>query len=177
MALLIGAMLSIDVRRAAADEVHADQHVQHVEAAPTAHAEPALVYREPTREYVTGPRRRPLRNGLWTLSVMYVTSVVVAVVSPRAVDDYLFIPVAGPWLDLGNRDAGGNGRYELLYKVLLITDGVFQALGAIQIALSLIIPETRLVTVANGQEHVTFAWRAAPLVTQHALGLQAGGRF
>lgn len=129
-----------------------------------------------THEYVTRPRPKPLRNGLWTLSVMYVASATTAIVSPRSVDDYLFVPVAGPWLDLAHRERDDNGKYETLYKVLLVADGVIQAIGVAQIALALIFPETRLVPLDRPAD-APRALRATPWLTNNVLGLRADGTF
>lgn len=147
---------------------------------PGSHATAQVTTAQTTEtEYVTGPDQTLLRNGLWTLGVMYATSVVVAIASPRPSDDYLFIPVAGPWLDLSNRDArGGNdGDYENLYQALLIADGVIQAVGAAQVALSLIFPETRLVERTQQANPDTYTVRARPLLGRGTIGLSAVGVF
>lgn len=149
------------------------------EAPPAAPAPaPVVERRVPQYEYRTSPDPKMLRNGLWTLGVMYTTSVVVALQSSRGDDDYLYIPVAGPWLDWAHRSDSGNSKYETLYRALLITDGVIQALGAANIALSMIFPETRLVeTASSGRQRTTFAFRATPLISRSVLGVHAQGAF
>jgi len=80
----------------------------------------------------TGPNRTMLRSGVVILGLSYVPAFVVAVTNSRSDDDYLFIPVAGPWLDLAHRDCPpGPCNHETLNKALLITDGVFQGIGAL----------------------------------------------
>ncbi len=165
--------LLVEAPRAQAQQQPQTQPVQ------TAPAPVVVQPRTPRYEYETGPDPKLLRNGLWTLSVTYGASIVVAVVSPRASDDYLFIPVAGPWIDLSRRDDDPqrDTKYEVLNKALLIADGVAQALGAANIALSLIFPETRLVEQARRDNTAAFALRAQPIITRHMIGLGAYGHF
>jgi hypothetical protein len=62
----------------------------------------------------------------------YIPSVVVGAVSSRNDDKRLFIPVAGPWLDLGERDCTARTcNAKLLTGALLAIDGVAQAVGVI----------------------------------------------
>lgn len=131
----------------------------------------------PRYEYETGPDVSLLRNGLWTLSVMYGASVVAAVVSPLGADDYLYIPVAGPWLDLSHRDGQGNDGGEILNKALIVADGVIQALGAANIVLSFIFPETRLVEQVQRQPRQGLAFQARPVVLPSLVGVTAQGTF
>ena len=56
----------------------------------------------------TGPNRELLHSGILALGVPYVASVVVAATSDRTEDKHLYIPVAGPWMDLANRSGCGN---------------------------------------------------------------------
>jgi hypothetical protein len=56
----------------------------------------------------TGPNRELLHGGILALGVPYVASVVVAATSDRPEDKHLYIPVAGPWMDLANRSGCGN---------------------------------------------------------------------
>ena len=56
----------------------------------------------------TGPNRELLRGGILALGVPYAASVVVAATSDRSEDKHLYIPVAGPWMDLANRSGCGN---------------------------------------------------------------------
>jgi len=136
----------------------------------------AAAARRPTYEYRTGPDPTLMRSALWTIGVMYGTSVVVAFVSPRSADNYLFVPIAGPWLDLRHRNAADNGKYETFYKALLMADGVVQAFGAAQLAWSVVFGETRLVEVSR-VEPTAFALHISPLVARDLLGVNTHGTF
>lgn len=110
----------------------------------------------------TLPNRGLLRSGVFTLGISYVPALVVAIESDRPSDDHLYAPIVGPWLDLANRndDCDGGCDKETVSKVLLVTDGVFQGIGALQIVGSLIFPETTSVTTiskSDGTPAVTFA--------------------
>ena len=103
---------------------------------------------------VSGPNRAMLSSGLFTLGVPYVASVVVAAGSDHPGDNNLYIPVAGPWMDLADRGGcGGFGQpscnAETGYKVLLVADGILQGLGALNIIGAFAFPETRTTVVAD----------------------------
>lgn len=107
---------------------------------------------EPARPVVTtshervdsaGPNRALLRSGATTLGVAYAPALVVAINSERKGDDYLYYPVAGPWLDLSHREKCATCKHETLNEVLLVTDGIFQGVGALQIVGSFLFPERR----------------------------------
>jgi hypothetical protein len=72
---------------------------------------------------------------------------VVAGFSDESSDKRLYIPVAGPWLDLAERDCP-DCRHETANKALLVVDGIFQGLGALDIVGSFFVVEDR-VTVAR----------------------------
>ena len=97
-----------------------------------------------------GPNRYLLTSGLIVFGVPYLTSVAVAASSPHDGDDRLYVPLLGPWLDLGSRPgcpvSEKNCDPETGNKVLLGADGVLQALGALQIVGAFLMPETRSVT-------------------------------
>jgi hypothetical protein len=133
----------------------------------------------------TGPNTALISSGLFTLGIPYVTSVIVATQSDHAGDNHLYIPVAGPWLDLANRgNCGGITQpscdNETTYKVLLIADGVLQGIGALEIVGGLLTPTTR--TVAADRKHQTAALephvRVAPTAMgRGGYGLAAVGSF
>ena len=106
-----------------------------------------------SRETVTttGPNRELLHSGLFALGVPYVASVIVAASGDRSEDKNLYIPVAGPWMDLADRSGCGHAGEascdkETVYKVLLIGNGILQGVGALEIVGSFLFPETRTVT-------------------------------
>jgi hypothetical protein len=110
----------------------------------------------------TGPNRSLLHSGIFVLGVPYVTSVIVATGSSHSGDDNLYIPVAGPWMDLANRGhCGGFGEAtcdnETTNKVLLVVDGIFQGIGALDIVGAFVFPETRTVSVSSLPPRVVVA--------------------
>src|SRR5689334_23749882 len=105
---------------------------------PRAHAE------EIAQVSQTRPNQAMLTSGAFALGVPYVASIIVAAESAHPGDKNLYVPVAGPWMDLGDRHcaAGENCGHEGLYKGLLIVDGLFQGIGALNIAGAFLFPET-----------------------------------
>jgi hypothetical protein len=105
----------------------------------------------PTRgETVTergGPSRSELGSGILTLGLTYGASVIVEAESPVAADHKLFIPVVGPWMALANRPGCGGSTgpscgTETAYSVLIVADGIGQALGSLMIIGAFLNPET-----------------------------------
>ena len=81
-------------------------------------------------------------------------------------------------MDLGDRHCplGGRCDHEVLYKGLLIADGIFQALGALDIAGAFLFPETVTVTrTATASARPRF--RVAPMAGGSAYGVAAIGVF
>jgi hypothetical protein len=114
-----------------------------------------------SREIVTtsGPNRQLLHSGMFALGLPYVASVIVAATSDRSEDKNLYIPVAGPWIDLGNRSGCGqvgqaSCNTETAYKVLLIGNGILQGVGALEIVGSFLFPETHTLAVAKAEPRV-----------------------
>jgi hypothetical protein len=105
--------------------------------APSAQAQHAV-----ERVQSTGPHTLMFRSGVVTLAASYVPVVVVAGFSDVPADQRLYIPVAGPWMDFAERDCP-TCRHETLNKVLLVTDGIFQGLGALDIVGSFFVIEER----------------------------------
>jgi len=130
----------------------------------------------PQRDVVTWQERVPNANlvagGIFTLGLSYGTSVVVGAISDRPADQFLFVPVAGPWLNLASRDCRSTpcGLGEAGNQVLLVTNGIVQAAGVLEIVAGFLLPETRTVTRV-GQVHVT------PTGGPGSIGLSAHGAF
>jgi hypothetical protein len=127
------------------------------------------------------PNRALLMTGLILGGVPYVASMAVAASSGHVGDSNLWIPIVGPYVDLGNRGgcpASGSCAAETGNKALLIGDGVIQTIGAIEILGSFIFPDTvrttATVTTSSGAS-VTFA--PAKVGSAGAYGLAAVGRF
>jgi hypothetical protein len=110
---------------------------------------------------------------LLTTGLSYTPALVVAVNSDRSEDDYLYAPFVGPWLDLGARDGGSK-----VARTLLVVDGVFQTIGALQLIASLMFIDGGS-DVAAADDSSTFTQTAvAPArLSEDGYGLVAVGRF
>ncbi|HKO90384.1 MAG TPA: hypothetical protein VJU61_04485 [Polyangiaceae bacterium] len=149
--------------------------------ATTAFAEDNIVVTStPPAEQGILPNPTLLRSGLFTLGAAYVPALVVAITSDRSSDNHLYAPIIGPWMDLGAReDCGGDcSDKETVNRVLLVTDGVFQGLGALQIVGSLFFPEQRVMTVHGSDGAPVLALSVMPArFGRGANGVQAVGEF
>jgi hypothetical protein len=127
----------------------------------------------------SGPNALLLKSGLFTFGIPYGASVVVAAESNRDEDRNLYIPVVGPWVDFGDRRNCGNVNQpscsgETAVKVLLAADGIFQAIGAIELISAFMVPEGGpAYAKADPKPHVT----VAPAVGRAGYGLAAVGSF
>ena len=134
------------------------------------------------RETVTergGPSHSMLLSGVGTFGISYGAAFVVATTSNLDADHRLYVPFAGPWMALSGRGPCGVGiemtcDAATTNKVLIITDGVFQALGGLLIVESFLNPETRTVTRAQAEQPTI---HVAPLVGSNGYGLAAFGNF
>ena len=84
----------------------------------------------------TAPNRDLIASGVFTLGVPYLISVFGALASERSGDAYLYVPVAGPWIDWierGGCEANASCGNETAYRVALIADGLLQTAGALEI--------------------------------------------
>jgi hypothetical protein len=118
-----------------------------VQAAPP----PVVQSETETTHAKTVPNFYMLGSGLVTFGLSYGVGVVVAGTSSRPEDQHLYVPLAGPWIDLGDRGGcgGTTGRScdtETTYKVLLGVDGVVQAIGALVVLDSFFTPESHTVS-------------------------------
>jgi hypothetical protein len=129
----------------------------------------------------SGPNAYLFRSGLFTLGVAYIPALVVALESDRSADNRLYAPIVGPWLDLGSRGdecSGGECGNETVNKVLLVTDGVFQGLGALQILSSFIFPSRSAVTLSRDDGSTLASFSVTPASFGHgANGVMAIGQF
>jgi len=142
---------------------------------------PSLASAQEIRVTQTRPAQSMLSSGLFTFGASYVPSLVVAMESHHPGDHDLYVPVAGPWMDLGDRHCPTGQRcdHEGLYKGLLIADGIFQALGALDIVSAFLFPETVTTTRATAAEvtKTRSALRVAPIVGGSSYGVAALGVF
>lgn len=140
----------------------------------TASADQTVVVGDESDGGSRGPNAFLFNSGLITTGLSYTPALVVAVNSDRSEDKYLYAPFVGPWLDLAARDGG-----DKLDRTLLVVDGVFQTIGALQLIASFMFME--------GDGDVDAADASSPVVSQAAVaparfsedgyGLVAVGRF
>ncbi|HEX5098676.1 MAG TPA: hypothetical protein VFV94_04220 [Polyangiaceae bacterium] len=129
-----------------------------------------------TVEY-TGPDRGLLKGGIWTLGLSYAPALVVGIASPLPEDRYLLAPVACPWLDFAKRDCT-SCAHEGWNKALLVTDGLIQGVGALEILGSFMFVEhsTSTRTVSYSKKHKPLALHIVPRF-MGSYGLTAIGKF
>jgi len=151
-------------------------------AAP-AHADEVVVAHRTDEVQVsrTRPNSAMLSSGIVGVGVPYLASVVVGAESNHPGDRNLFVPVAGPWMDLGDRhcEVGTSCNHEGLYKGLLIADGIFQGLGALEIVGAFLFPERITVTgsARRSAPTLTAGVHVAPSSVGGGYGLAAVGAF
>jgi len=140
------ALLSLAVTSGASSLARAQDAV--VVAAPPAETHSETVTQK------GGPSRIMLASGLVTFGVTYGAGAIVAATSPVSADQRMFVPLVGPWMDVFDRPGCGNScDMETTYKVLIVFDGIGQAIGALTIIDAFLNPEvhteTRTVTALS----------------------------
>ena len=128
------------------------------------------------RNTETHPNRSMMTSGIFAFGVPYVASVVVAAGSSHPGDHDLYVPVAGPWMDLADRhcpEGASPCNHEVLYQGLLVVDGIFQGVGALDIIGAFLFPETTTVTSAKAATTPTHVASTAP-VTRFRLAPSIG---
>lgn len=131
-----------------------------------------------TRDEYSGPNRRLIGSGLITFGLSYIPSVIVAGTSDLSADHHLYVPIAGPWLDLGDRPGCGPGQIgcdtETTYKVLLVVDGVFQGVGALTTVAGFLSPEHHELVTADSDKPTL---HIAPASVASGYGVAVFGSF
>jgi hypothetical protein len=125
----------------------------------------------------TRPNRTLITSGIVTLGISYGAAAIVGAQSDHDGDKSLLVPVAGPWMDLTSRggcDVSPCG-HETANKVLLVADGIVQALGALDIVLGFVMPER--VSTAKAYVPGKVAWGVTPVSGDRGYGLAAVGTF
>jgi hypothetical protein len=89
------------------------------------------------REVTVAPSAAFIASGTIALSLGYGVASVLAISSTYDRDRLLFIPLAGPWIDLGVRPAGTTD--EVWARVGLIVDGVAQLAGVTLLVAGLVL--------------------------------------
>jgi hypothetical protein len=127
------------------------------------------------------PNRALLMTGLILAGAPYIASISVAATSRHPGDDQLWIPVFGPWLDLGARGGCPDGRgcgEEVGNKALLVGDGIFQSVGVLEIAGSFLFPETvRATTIRTSKNGDTWVSFTPARMGAGGYGVSAVGQF
>jgi hypothetical protein len=101
----------------------------------------------------TSPGSALVSSGLATFGVGYAAALVVAATSNHPGDNRLYVPVLGPWLDLGSRGGcpvmSSSCDHETTNKILLVGDGIVQAAGVITLFSGLLTPSTPVVATKS----------------------------
>jgi hypothetical protein len=114
------------------------------------------------------PNRPLLTTSALTFTAAYLPTLITAAVNDDDSSDNLFIPLAGPWMEIARNDTSGGN------KALLVFSGIFQDLGALGMISSFFVPETkteRWYLMGNKR------FSAAPVATRDTYGLTARGTF
>ncbi|HEX8792805.1 MAG TPA: hypothetical protein VF765_17790 [Polyangiaceae bacterium] len=173
-----GAILSLSHAALAADTTV-------VQAPPPAPPPQPVVAAQPTEQVpsYTGPNVRLITTGLVTFGLAYVPALVVAGESTQSADRNLYIPVAGPWIDIANRPTcgtpgGPDCTTETTDKVLIGVSGVFQGVGAVMTVLGLLTPEHHeIVTTTAKAEAPKPTIHISPASVGSGYGLGAVGTW
>lgn len=143
--------------------------------------QPAPVAPAAEQTAYTGPNRALISSGILTFGLSYIPSVVVAAESSRSADHHLYVPVVGPWLDLGDRPGCGAGSIacdtETTNKVLLVADGIFQGLGVVTTVVGFLVPERAEVVTTTAQNDKPSLHLTPAQFGSSGYGLAAFGRF
>jgi hypothetical protein len=127
----------------------------------------------------TGPNVPLITTGLGMFGLSYTPALIVGAMSSQSADRNLYIPVAGPWLDLANRP-GCTGRAcgsETTNKVLLGVDGVFQGVGAAMTVVGLLVPTRHEVVTKTSAKGDGPTLRISPSTVGTGYGLTAVGAW
>jgi hypothetical protein len=123
----------------------------------------------------TDPEVRAIAGGVFTFGISYGFALGVAATSGHQGDSHLYMPIVGPWLDLGDRGScphAASCNNETAYGALIVADGVLQTLGALLVVSGFAFPTTREVMTAAPTIQI------APVEYAHGgLGLATFGTF
>ena len=117
--------------------------------------------------------------GLFVLASSYLPAIAVAESSNTKPDDHLYVPIAGPWLDLVHRPScnATDCSAEFGNRALIATDGLLQGLGAFMTLVGLLaIDEDSGTPVAKNTEKTTVHLSPAQLGSG-SYGVRAFGTF
>jgi hypothetical protein len=140
---------------------------------------PTPVVTETTTSEATGPSMAMVGSGIAIFALSYTPVVVVGATSGLDADRTLFVPIAGPWIDFAQRPGcspASQCNTENTNKVLLATDGVFQAIGALTVVGGFLATERETKTVRAASRTPELHLAPAPL-GYGAYGVAAAGEW
>jgi hypothetical protein len=132
------------------------------------------------------PRMGLVVAGDVVLTTSYLLSVAAAASSSNGYDRWLFVPVAGPFLDLGARLHQGcgpycdNDSYEVITRVVLPYAGIVQVAGAALLVSGLVFPKKEFVRddeSTSARVPRLASWTIVPVVTAAHRGLVFRGEI
>lgn len=133
--------------------------------------------RETTYILETGPNVPIAVTGLALFVASYGAAVIAAADTNRSSDHKLFIPLVGPWLDIGKTGTCANapctGR--AADAVLIALDGSVQAVGLVLGIAGLLAPEHRVIPVLETGKNTRI--ELSPTGGAAGAGLSARGNF
>ena len=141
----------------------------------TASAQQAVVVEGDGDDTNRGPNPFLFNSGLITTGLSYTPALIVAVNSDRDEDKFLYAPFVGPWLDLAARDDDSK-----LNRTLLVVDGVFQAIGGLQLIASFMWVNTDNdgeVASTDDDAIISEAAISPARLAEYSYGFVAVGRF
>lgn len=162
------------------EEPNCDEEAMQRSAPPSRGATmtPRIVVSAPPRDVATFEERKPnaalITGGAVMFGLSYGGSVIVGAVSDNKADQHLFVPVAGPFMNLATRSCpeGMSCPGEPANKVLLAADGLLQAAGVLQIIGGFVFPEKTTIT-----RSVSKGVRITPTFGKNGVGVSASGSF
>ena len=121
------------------------------------------------------PHRAMFIVGFISFAGAYWNAIMAGTFSSRDADRRLFVPLAGPWLDLGSRGCGADpcGKIEAIRVGLLVVNGLSQGLGLAAGISSFFVTERVTSRASLARPTVAFS----PLAGPGAVGVAAHGAF
>jgi hypothetical protein len=120
-------------------------------------------------------------GGAISFGVSYGISTIAAATSSRDRDRVLFVPVLGPWIDLGGRGACGGPASESCAamrddKTSLVVDGIFQGVGLIALVGGIFFQSSHDSPTVASAPAFTLRWSPVQY-GRGSVGLAAAGEF
>jgi hypothetical protein len=150
---------------------------------------PALAGAQPQTTVITTPsddtidawNAQVFASGASVFLASYGAAVITAASTSTEANQRLYVPLVGPWLDLGDRSSCDllhpNCDHETTDKVLLAVDGVFQAAGVLTMLDGLIFPSHHTVIRTAERDRVRVLPTTLSAVDGAAPGFTVMGRW